>query len=103
MQIADQFRVFGAGMTLKVQVVLGGEDLREQAKELSLRPHIVVATPGRLMEHFMYDQSLPKCFGKLRTLVLDEADRMLDPSFETELQIILHALPVGRWQAFTLA
>eukprot|EP00227_Mantoniella_beaufortii_P018351 CAMPEP_0197579542 /NCGR_PEP_ID=MMETSP1326-20131121/3533_1 /TAXON_ID=1155430 /ORGANISM="Genus nov. species nov., Strain RCC2288" /LENGTH=554 /DNA_ID=CAMNT_0043143049 /DNA_START=74 /DNA_END=1738 /DNA_ORIENTATION=+ len=92
-QIADQFVAFSTGMTLRCEVILGGEDLRTQAAKLVSRPHIVVATPGRLMEHFMYDDALAKAFSKLRCLVLDEADRLLDPGFESELRIIMHNLP----------
>ena len=97
-QIADQFVAFSAGMTLRCQVILGGEDIRSQAAALVSRPHIVVATPGRLMEHFMYDDELAKCFSKLRCLVLDEADRLLDPGFESELRIIMHNLPTEKRQ-----
>ena len=70
--------------------MVGGEDIRTQGSALMARPHVVVATPGRLMEHFMYDVSLSKAFAKLRFLVLDEADRLLDPGFEAELRIIMH-------------
>jgi ATP-dependent helicase YprA (DUF1998 family) len=71
-QIADQFDAFSAGMTLRCQVIVGGEDIRTQGAALVSRPHVVIATPGRLMEHFMYDDSLAKAFAKLRCLVLDE-------------------------------
>uniref|UniRef100_A0A7S0CTU1 Uncharacterized protein n=1 Tax=Micromonas pusilla TaxID=38833 RepID=A0A7S0CTU1_MICPS len=92
-QIADQFDAFSAGMTLRCEVIVGGEDIRIQGAALVSRPHVVIATPGRLMEHFMYDDSLAKAFAKLRCLVLDEADRLLDPGFEAELRIIMHNLP----------
>lgn len=97
-QIAEQFVAFSTGMTLRCKVVLGGEDIRTQAAALVSRPHIVVATPGRLMEHFMYDDALAKAFSKLRCLVLDEADRLLDPGFEAELRIIMHNLPTENRQ-----
>jgi hypothetical protein len=48
MQIMDQFRALSAGMTLKELVIIGGEDQLVQAKHLCKRPHVVVATPGRL-------------------------------------------------------
>jgi hypothetical protein len=47
-QIADQFRALGAGMSLKDCVVVGGLDMQAQAKALARRPHVVIATPGRL-------------------------------------------------------
>ena len=50
-QIAEQFRVIGSGITLKTCIVVGGLDMRAQAIELTKRPHIVIATPGRLADH----------------------------------------------------
>ena len=92
-QIAEQFDAFSTGMHLRCLVIIGGEDLRVQAASLATRPHIVVATPGRLVEHFVNDILLYKVFSKLRTLVLDEADRLLDPGFETDLRAIMHNVP----------
>jgi ATP-dependent RNA helicase DDX49/DBP8 len=47
-QLADQFKALGAGLSLKEAVVVGGLDMQQQSKELARRPHIVIATPGRL-------------------------------------------------------
>ena len=47
-QLAEQFRALGAGMALKELVVVGGLDMHEQARQLAGRPHVVIATPGRL-------------------------------------------------------
>ncbi len=47
-QLAEQFRAFGAGMSLRDAVIIGGLDDQAQARELARRPHVVVATPGRL-------------------------------------------------------
>ncbi len=47
-QISEQFRALSSGMTFRDAVVIGGVDMQAQAKELSRRPHVVVATPGRL-------------------------------------------------------
>ena len=47
-QLADQFRALGAGITLRDAVVVGGLEMQAQAKALARRPHIVIATPGRL-------------------------------------------------------
>lgn len=49
-QISDQFRALGAGMSLRQAVVIGGLDMQQQARELAKRPHIVIATPGRLAD-----------------------------------------------------
>lgn len=97
-QICDQFVAFGAGMTLHALVVVGGEDMRRQAAALSRRPHVVVATPGRLVDHLRSDPALPAAFARVRFLVLDEADRLLEPAVEPELEAISDALPKKRRQ-----
>ena len=88
-QIADQFDAFSAGMTLRCEVIVGGEDIRTQGAALASRPHVVIATPGRLMEHFMYDDSLAKAFAKLRCLVLDEVRPRT--SFLTNFNVIANS------------
>jgi hypothetical protein len=47
-QIAEQFRALAAGMTFRDSVIIGGVDMQAQARELARRPHVVIATPGRL-------------------------------------------------------
>lgn len=95
-QLADQFRALGAGMSLKDCVVVGGLDMQQQAKELSRRPHVVIATPGRLRALLELDAQLARGFARARFLVLDEADRLLEPSFEAELAAVLGTLPEER-------
>jgi ATP-dependent RNA helicase DDX49/DBP8 len=50
-QIADQFTVLGAQLNVRTAVVVGGMDMMAQAIELERRPHVVVATPGRMVDH----------------------------------------------------
>lgn len=50
-QIADQFSVLGGPFNVLTAVIVGGMDMVEQAKALENRPHVVVATPGRLVDH----------------------------------------------------
>jgi ATP-dependent RNA helicase DDX49/DBP8 len=50
-QIAEQFRVLGTGINLKFSILVGGLDMHTQALEIAKRPHILVATPGRLRDH----------------------------------------------------
>ena len=83
-------------MSLKDCVVVGGLDMTAQAKELARRPHVVIATPGRLRGLLQLDGELARAFGRARFLVLDEADRLLEPSFESELAVVLGALPERR-------
>ncbi|KAJ3296004.1 hypothetical protein HK104_002085 [Borealophlyctis nickersoniae] len=94
-QIAEQFRVLGTGVNLKQTVVVGGLDMMTQALELSRRPHVIVATPGRLVDHI---NSSPNAvhFKKLKFLVLDEADRLLDDTFADDLAVILGEMPKKR-------
>jgi len=74
-QIADQFRAFGLNMTIKVEVVIGGQSIREQQLSLHERPHIIVATAGRLSQLMREGADLHA--DHLRFLVLDEADSLL--------------------------
>jgi len=66
-----------------------------QAKELSRRPHVVIATPGRLRALLEMDADLARGFSRARFLVLDEADRLLEPSFESELAVVLQVSTCG--------
>ncbi|KEP45632.1 DEAD/DEAH-box helicase, partial [Rhizoctonia solani 123E] len=50
-QISEQFVVLGGSLNLRTAVIVGGMDMMEQALELGRRPHVVVATPGRLVDH----------------------------------------------------
>ncbi len=78
-QICDELRslmTFYKG--IRVTVLYGGASIGSQAKALEKKPQIVVATPGRLMDH--YNRKNIR-FDKVKTIVLDEADRMLDMGF----------------------
>lgn len=57
LQISEQVCAFGSGMTLRQVVVMGGADVHAQARSLSERPHVVVATPGRLSVRQEQDSS----------------------------------------------
>ncbi|KAG1444351.1 hypothetical protein G6F56_010335 [Rhizopus delemar] len=94
-QIAEQFRVLGKNIGVKECVVVGGMDMMTQALELQKRPHVIIATPGRLRDHIRSSSgavNLSRC----RFLVMDEADRMLSSTFVPELQVILPLLPKDR-------
>lgn len=90
-QVAEQIAAMGAPIHARVALVIGGMDMTRQMLELGRRPHVVVATPGRLAELIgvgALDLS------RLRFVVLDEADRLIGPhaSFEhDELPTILAA------------
>ncbi|XP_053558880.1 probable ATP-dependent RNA helicase DDX49 isoform X1 [Bombina bombina] len=96
-QIAEQFRVLGKPLGLKDCIIVGGMDMIAQALELSRKPHIVIATPGRLADHIRSSNTFS--IKKIRFLVLDEADRLLEQGctdFTKDLQVILEAVPAKR-------
>uniref|UniRef100_A0A7E4W3Q5 RNA helicase n=1 Tax=Panagrellus redivivus TaxID=6233 RepID=A0A7E4W3Q5_PANRE len=93
-QIADQFRALGSSMGLIVAVIVGGVDKVQQSLALSRRPHIIVATPGRLVDHL--EETKGFNLRSLKYLVMDEADRMLNLDFEVELDKILKVIPRDR-------
>eukprot|EP00899_Mesostigma_viride_P021204 jgi/Mesvir1/29085/Mv18390-RA.1 len=91
-QMQDQFRVLGAAMGVKETLIVGGMDMLSQGAALMERPHVVLATPGRLKWLLTSDPDFARVFRRLRFLVLDEADRLLDPGFEDEMKTILDAV-----------
>ncbi|KAJ1992152.1 putative RNA helicase [Coemansia umbellata] len=94
-QIAEQFEVLGKGVNIKVTVAIGGVDMVSQALELSRRPHIVVATPGRLADHIESSANAVH-FQRVKYLVLDEADRLLTDTFAPDLGVIMGSIPKTR-------
>ncbi|XP_070965238.1 probable ATP-dependent RNA helicase DDX49 [Oncorhynchus clarkii lewisi] len=96
-QIAEQFRVLGKPMGLRDCIIVGGMDMITQALELSKKPHVVVATPGRLADHIRSSDTFS--IKKIQFLILDEADRLLEQGctdFTKDLEVILAAVPVKR-------
>ncbi|KAK1387920.1 DEAD-box ATP-dependent RNA helicase 36 [Heracleum sosnowskyi] len=95
-QLAEQFRALGSCLNLRCIVVVGGMDSLTQAHALMQRPHIVIATPGRIKALINGNPDIASVFSKTKFLVLDEADRVLEPSFEDELRVIFQCLPKSR-------
>lgn len=79
---------------LRIGMAVGGLNLRKQEQELKSRPDIVVATPGRFIDHVRNSPSFS--VEQVEVLVVDEADRMLDEGFEAELNEILSLIPSKR-------
>ncbi|KAG0009911.1 hypothetical protein BGZ80_001941, partial [Entomortierella chlamydospora] len=94
-QIAEQFNVLGKSINLKDVVIVGGLDMMTQAIALSKRPHIIIATPGRLRDHINSSKDAMH-LSKVKFLVLDEADRLLTETFAEDLGGILEVLPKKR-------
>ena len=93
-QISEQFEALGAIIGVKCAVAVGGVDMVAQAIMLAKRPHIVVGTPGRLVDHLQNTKGFS--VRSVRYLILDEADKLLNMDFEKELDIILSAVPRER-------
>ncbi|KAJ3372863.1 hypothetical protein GGF31_001400 [Allomyces arbusculus] len=114
-QIAEQFRALGTGINLREAVVVGGmgtrrttsisyegtvltmdfsTDMMAQGLELEKRPHILIGTPGRIVDHLNSGTALK--LNRIKFLVLDEADRLLHPTFSADLEAIFEHLPKKR-------
>jgi len=93
-QICEQFQALGASFDLKTAVIVGGMDMTTQAMALGKKPHIVIATPGRLVDHLENTKGFS--LRMLKYLVLDEADRILNMDFEKEVDSILKVIPKDR-------
>ncbi len=92
-QIMENIRSYGNGLPIRVAAIFGGVEEEAQIKSLRKGVHIVVATPGRLID-LLGRQKLD--FQSLETLVLDEADRMLHMGFLPDIETIIGHLPKRR-------
>lgn len=92
-QVAESVKTYGKYVPVSVTVVFGGVGFHPQAENLRRGTDIVVATPGRLLDHV---QQRTIDLSKIEILVLDEADRMLDMGFIRDIRRILKLLPPKR-------
>ena len=93
-QVAQEIRRLARGMdNIKVLTLCGGSTMRPQISSLEHGAHVVVGTPGRIMDHL---QRRTLDLGALDTLVLDEADRMLDMGFFDDIVVVAEACPALR-------
>ncbi len=93
LQICDHLRMFGAVRGVRGAAVIGGASMGNQIREIRDQREVIVATPGRLVDHL--EQRTAK-LDQIEVLVLDEADRMLDMGFKPQLDRILAKLPRTR-------
>ncbi|KAF8323898.1 DEAD-domain-containing protein [Clavulina sp. PMI_390] len=93
MQIFDVLRAIGGYHSFSAGLVIGGKNVKDESERLA-RMNILVATPGRLLQHM--DQTAGFDCSNLQILVLDEADRILDMGFAKALNAILSHLPKKR-------
>ena len=92
-QIAEEFRAYGAHLRLRLAVIYGGVGQKPQVDSLARGVDILVATPGRLLD-LMEQRRV--ALDRVEHLVLDEADRMLDMGFIRDVRRILAVLPAAR-------
>ncbi|MSR08535.1 MAG: DEAD/DEAH box helicase [Gammaproteobacteria bacterium] len=92
-QVAESVKTYGKYLPISTTVVFGGVGFNPQAESLRRGTDIVVATPGRLLDHV---QQRTIDLSKIQILVLDEADRMLDMGFIRDIRRILKLLPPKR-------
>ena len=93
-QVALEIRKLGRGIhNIKVLTLCGGTPLGPQIGSLDHGAHIIVGTPGRIMDHLFRGRL---DLSEVNTLVLDEADRMLDMGFEIEMAKVIDAVPLDR-------
>ncbi len=92
-QVAEQVKLYAKHTNLRSAVVFGGMDMKPQTLELKKGVEVLVATPGRLLDHIEAKNTV---LNQVEYVVLDEADRMLDIGFLPDLQRILSYLPKQR-------
>jgi ATP-dependent RNA helicase RhlE len=92
-QINDEFKLFSKGMKLYSVVCVGGENIHRQKSELRRGVSVIIGTPGRLKD--LLQQGELK-LDAIKSVVLDEADQMLDMGFLPDMQFILQSMPQAR-------
>src|ERR1022692_19009 len=96
-QVAEHFEILGKSHKLTVALLIGGVSYDEQDRKLDRGADVVIATPGRLLDHFERGKLL---LNGIEILVVDEADRMLDMGFIPDIERICKLLPFTRQTLF---
>ncbi|MBI4435148.1 DEAD/DEAH box helicase [Candidatus Uhrbacteria bacterium] len=92
-QVLETLTKLGSALGLRTALLIGGTNQNPQVKQLRAKPHVIIATPGRLID--MMEQKHAN-LDQIGVLVLDEADRMLDMGFAPQLKKILAKVPTDR-------
>ena len=93
LQAQEFLMAIGAPLGFKTEVVIGGVPGHVQIRGLRRKPHVVIATPGRLIDHLQQNQYSLEL---VNAIILDEADRMFDIGFLPDIKRILHQAPTDR-------
>jgi len=92
-QVNEELIKLGSSMKLRTSVIIGGDNMFKQIKSLRCSPQIIIATPGRLADHLVRKTV---SLNNVKTLILDEADRMLDMGFAPQIKKVLQHVPQER-------
>ncbi len=92
-QVDESLKVIGKKIGLRTSVLIGGEPINKQLRSLKKKPHIIIATPGRLIDHA---ERKTVDLSQVKVLVLDEADMMLDMGFLPQINQVLRLVPKKR-------
>jgi len=96
-QIEVEFHDFAIGLNVRSAVLIGGQPMYKQIRQLSARPRLIIGTPGRIKDHI---ERRNINLATINILVLDEVDRMLDMGFLPDISEILAGLPKQRQSFF---
>ena len=96
-QVAENFETYGKHNNVSTALLIGGTSFADQEKELDRGVDVLIATPGRLLDHVERGKIL---LSDVRILVIDEADRMLDMGFMPDVERIVSLLPQNRQTLF---
>lgn len=89
-QVDQSLKTLGTSFGLKTAILIGGTPVGPQVRSLVARPHVIIATPGRLIDLINQKKAI---LTTVKILILDEADRMLDMGFEPDIRKILATIP----------
>lgn len=96
-QIESEFKIFARNMRLYSTLCIGGANMYRQINSLRRNPHIVIGTPGRLMD---LEKRKVLNFNDFSTMVLDEVDQMMDMGFVDDMKYVISRLPSQRHSLF---
>ena len=93
LQAEEVLKLIGKPVGLRTCVIIGGASMQTQLRALKNNPHVIIATPGRLIDHL---EQRTINLSNVKVLVLDEADRMLDMGFAPQIKRVLQTIPKDR-------
>ena len=93
LQISKSFKLYGKNTKLTDLTIIGGTSYKDQERAIARSPDVIIATPGRLLDHCSKGKLL---LSQTKSLIIDEGDRMLDMGFIPDIRKILNLLPSNR-------